>query len=211
MPTMRRLVLFTRYPAPGQTKTRLIPALGPEDAARLSRRIVERLLKRLERLPAGNIDEIEVRFHGATKPQMQSWLGHGFRFVEQGQGDIGEKMARAFREAAADDVAQTVLCGSDIPQLDDRIIMSAFTALARSDVVLGPARDGGYYLIGLKQPADDLFCGICWSTETVLEQTKTAIARKKLRYCLVDALSDLDVPADLQLLADDEELREFVR
>lgn len=201
MSDRRRLVLFTRYPTPGQTKTRLIPRLGAERAAAVTRELVERLLQRLRPLPNG---QIELRFEGASVAQMRAWLGAGYVYTAQVEGDLGLRMAAAFRDAESASIEATVLCGSDIPALDYPVVARAFAQLETRDIVLGPASDGGYYLVGMRTPARlEIFDDISWSTELVLRQTVACIERLNASYAFVDRLDDLDNPEDLDIFRDD--------
>ena len=111
-----RLIIFTRYPTPGTTKTRLIPALGPEGAAELQRKMTEHTLASLSPLQEAGV-EIEVRYEGGDEVAMTEWLGDDLLFTPQGAGDLGQRMERAFREAFTAGVHKTVIVGSDCPGL----------------------------------------------------------------------------------------------
>jgi len=194
-PSRKRLILFTRYPVPGRTKTRLIPALGPECAAELHRRLTEHVLGRAVS-PAGAW-EVEVRFQGGNRRKMASWLGEGFIYRPQGPGDLGRRMLRAFRGAFREGAEMAALVGSDLPGLGGRIVEKAFCLLRRADLVLGPALDGGYYLVGMKAPCPGLFEGIPWGTGRVLEETLARAGRLGLPVELLEPLADVDRPEDL--------------
>ncbi len=157
-----KLVIFARYPIPGSAKTRLVPALGAEEAASLHRRLVLRTLRIARKachiVPA----DLEVRFDGGTEQAMSHWLGDSARFAPQGPGDLGERMARAFEESFHTGAKATAIIGSDCPGLSPDIIAAAFARLKDAPAVLGPARDGGYYLIGLSRAMPELFRGIPW-------------------------------------------------
>ena len=192
-----KLILFARYPVPGRVKTRLIPALGAEGAAALHRRLVLRTLRTASKacrvLPA----ESEVRFDGGTEQAMSHWLGDSARFLPQGAGDLGERMAGAFEESFRSGSTATVIIGSDCPDLSPDAIAAAFARLKESPVVLGPAQDGGYYLIGLSRPMPELFRGIPWGTERVLAESLAVLQRLGCKPALLDPLQDIDRPEDL--------------
>jgi len=198
----RHLVLFTRYPAPGTTKTRLIPELGAEGAARLQRQMTEHALSGA--LAARNTDgtSIEVRYEGGSRSRMEDWLGFGIQYTPQGSGDLGHRMGRALADAFKTGAGAVVIIGSDIPGIGADIIERAFFALAHRPMVLGPASDGGYYLLGLRRdvPRDvrsALFEYIHWGSGHVLAQTMDRAKRLQLDPWQLQPLSDVDRPEDL--------------
>ncbi len=191
------LIIFSRFPRAGASKTRLIPALGPQAAADLQRMMTVRVVSQARRLAGGGGLELQVHLEGGSPRQGALWLGPDLSYRRQAQGDIGQRMAAAFAQAFAAGARRVVLVGSDLPGLDHRRLGKALAALARSDLVLGPAADGGYYLVGLRRPAPALFEHIPWSSETVLARTLAKARRLGLRHQLVEQLSDLDRPGDL--------------
>ena len=124
-----RLILFTRYPVPGITKTRLIPCLGPRGAADLQRQMTARVLAQAQVLKDRRGVDLEVCHEGGTGPLMQSWLGDGVDYVIQGEGDIGQRMARALHRAVQQGAATVVLVGSDIPGVTPPLLTEAFAKL----------------------------------------------------------------------------------
>ena len=198
--TIPRLVIFTRFPEPGRTKTRLIPALGAAGAARLQDAMTRHTLGVAAEVGAGSDVEVkvevEVRHTGgdADGHAMAHRYGRAnLRYQPQGDGNLGERLAQATSACGP-----VVVIGTDCPALSGEIIRDAFRRLDRHDVVLGPAADGGYYLVGLRRPAAGLFAGIDWSTDRVLAQTLAAAERLALTVApLLPTLSDVDVPADL--------------
>ena len=132
--------------------------------------------------------------------RMRGWLGDDLIYHQQGQGDLGRRLAWALDYALDEGYGPVVLVGSDIPELVAAVINRAFAVLADHDLVLGPGEDGGYYLIGLSGPAPQLFEGIAWSTPSVLEQTLAAAKRLgACRWGFTTTLSDIDEPDDLAL------------
>ena len=197
-----RLIVFTRFPEPGKTKTRLIPALGAKGAARLQRQMTEHILATAAKASDRPGLTTEVRHEGGDTGLMQEWLGSQFSYRPQGPGDLGRRMALAFEEAFRDSKKAAVIVGSDIPGISADIIQQAFEGLQKNDLVLGPANDGGYYLIGMKNtiPAETygrLFEGINWGTGEVLSQTSQTARELGLRLILLESLGDVDRPADL--------------
>lgn len=208
----KRLIVFTRHPQPGKAKTRLIPALGAEDASNLQRQMTEHTLRQVERLQtrqsqAGKFTDshalsVEIWFAGTDSPEldrqrMQSWLGQKWDYRSQPTGDLGERMAQAFQTAFRDGIKHAITIGTDCPGLDTNRMEQAFWLLQSHDLVLGPATDGGYYLIGLSQFVPELFTGIAWSTSDVLQQTVQIAEQLGLKIAYLDALTDVDRPEDL--------------
>lgn len=192
-----RLILFTRFPLAGRAKTRLIPCLGAERAAQLQREMTEHVLTREWPLVKHRGVKLEVRFEDGSQADMRRWFGRAFTFVPQGQGDLGERMLRATSEALGTGMDAVVVIGADCPELDAALIERAFDALRSNPVVFGPAKDGGYYLVGLRQPLPELFQGIAWSTANVLADSIARARQLGIEPCLLPELSDVDEPADL--------------
>ncbi|HEV2296122.1 MAG TPA: TIGR04282 family arsenosugar biosynthesis glycosyltransferase [Tepidisphaeraceae bacterium] len=191
------LVVFARFPQPGLTKTRLIAALGPEGAAALQHRMTLGLLQHARRLRAQRGSRIVVCFAGGDVPLMQSAYGKDLSYRPQNQGDLGERLSAAFADAFSEEARSVVAVGSDCPALTDSILAEALDALSDNDVVLGPATDGGYYLIGLRRLQSSLFQAIDWGTSRVLEQTLHAAREGGLSVRLLGPLEDVDRPEDL--------------
>lgn len=193
--TKNLLIIFTRYPESGNTKTRLIPALGADGAADLQRQLTERAVMKAKKFINRQSDlALEIHFQGGDAAAMANWLGaHCFR--QQTAGTIGQRMEQAFAHALSRGVTSVVIIGTDCPGLNTEILREAFAALQTSDLVLGPAVDGGYYLIGLKAPHPFLFADISWGTGSVLQQT---LAKANLlTVSLLTPLHDIDRPHDL--------------
>jgi rSAM/selenodomain-associated transferase 2/rSAM/selenodomain-associated transferase 1 len=198
----KRLILFTRYPEPGTTKTRMIPKLGAEGAAELQRQMTRHIVSKVMEFSGLHPAALEVRFDGGNKNLMEAWLGIGFDYSPQGKGDIGLRMGRALADGFACGYEPVVIIGSDIPDITADIIQKAFEELENHDLVLGPAGDGGYYLIGMHKTAFNranppLFNGIRWGTDRVLPQTLAVAKELGLSYTLLDTLEDVDRPEDL--------------
>lgn len=201
-----RLLIFTRYPVAGKTKTRLIPVLGPEGAARLQQRLTEKLIGEARLLEEKYGTQTTVLYQGGSRHEVTAWLG---RIIcrEQATGDLGRKMRRALEEAFLEGAERAVLVGTDIPDLSVDILAEAFTALTARDVVLGPSRDGGYYLVGLAASAapdllGPLFDDMVWSNGEVLALTLRRLAEAGRTAALLPALADIDRPEDLALAKD---------
>jgi len=197
-----RLIIFTRYPKIGTTKTRLIPLLGAEDAADLQRQMTEHTLSRMMGLTASNDLTIEIRYDGGNEHLMRRWLGSEFEYASQGDGDLGCRMQRAFEDAFKTGTVAVVIIGTDIPDVTAVDVTSAFAVLKQKKMVLGPAKDGGYYLIGLQQNAfspavGELFTGITWGAHDVLKKTLNISRHLGLSYSLLKEMDDVDRPEDI--------------
>lgn len=199
-----RLIIFTKYPEVGKAKTRLIPKLGAQGATDLHRRLAEHTLRQAldycDRPHSNSSCQLEIRFSGGDKAQMQTWLGHDRRYTPQGSGDLGDRMARAFQTAFDEGDRAVVIVGTDCPAVDSQVFSEAFSQLHQADLVLGVAQDGGYYLIGLRKSFPELFQNIPWSTETVLQDTLKIAQNLGLTIALLPTLPDIDRPEDLQYL-----------
>ena len=150
-----------KFPRPGAVKTRLVPALGERRACELYRALVRQTMAEVARFAAGKAVVVEARVAAAPdEPAARAWLGVGPTIRAQGDGDLGQRMDRAVRAALDDGADRVVVIGGDCPRLTAAHLAAAFAALAKSDAVLGPALDGGYYLIGLRRPLPALFHGL---------------------------------------------------
>lgn len=194
------LIVFTRYPEPGKTKTRLIPALGERGAADFQRQMTQKAIAQARELHAERPISLEVHFNGGNLPLMQDWLGDDLAYRPQVEGDLGVKMASAFQRAFSQGKSGVVIIGSDCPDLDADLLLQSFQFLVRHDLVLGPATDGGYYLIGLRRFIPEIFNGISWSTAAVLRQTVEVAKSMQLAIAYLPTLTDIDRPEDLDRL-----------
>ncbi|WP_310416099.1 TIGR04282 family arsenosugar biosynthesis glycosyltransferase [Chamaesiphon sp. OTE_8_metabat_110] len=191
-----RLIIFTRYPEPGKAKTRLIPALGDVAAADLHRQMTEQTLAQVKLLQQSHPVSVEVWFAGGSRDRMQTWLG-ALQYQPQPQGDLGSRMAQAFQVGFDRGVKASVIIGTDCPELTAALLAAAFQALQQTDLVLGPATDGGYYLIGLRRSVPELFESIAWSTDRVFQQTVDIASNLNLSLSCLPMLADVDRPEDL--------------
>ena len=180
-----RLSIFARLPVPGKVKTRLIPALGEEGAARL----YARLLALTVDVARESGLAFELRVTGGEVGAFRGLFGDDVAVVEQGDGDLGTRMARV--EAPA------LIIGSDCPGITAPLLRAAAGALEDRRVVLGPANDGGYYLIGYREPVPFLFENMEWSTPKVLPETLARLAGRGHGPAILPELADIDTAEDL--------------
>jgi hypothetical protein len=198
------VLLFTRYPVPGLSKTRLIPILGAQGAADLQRRMTERIVDRISDLAADRPINREIHFDGGSHSLMSAWLGKTHIYRQQADSDLGCRIASALtahlrtREAI-------VLTGSDCPGITSSILVEALEALRRKDMVIGPACDGGYYLIGVNgglapDTVSSLFTDIPWGSKTVFADTMARAKLHQLTCHILPELHDIDRPEDLRYI-----------
>jgi len=192
-----RLIVFTRIPEPGTAKTRLIPALGARGAADLQKRMTGYTLHRVRLLARQTSVSVEVRYDGRGVGRVRQWLGEDLLYAAQGQGDLGRRMERAFRDGFRAGAKRVVVMGTDCPGLSPEYLRQAFEALERTEVVIGPARDGGYVLLGLRKPVAALFHDVPWGSDRVLARTLERVKDRGLTVCLLEPLRDVDRPEDL--------------
>lgn len=199
---MTRIVIFAKAPLPGHVKTRLIPALGAEGAATLARQL---LAHTMQQALAADVGQVELCMSPA--PNDAAWQGVALpgEVVQtgQGEGDLGERMARAVRRSTQPPQSvprPVMLVGTDCPALTARLLKHAAQQLQTHDAVLMPAHDGGYVLLGLKSPCPELFEHMAWSTSVVAGETLRRMATRNMRVWQGPTLHDIDEPADLQQL-----------
>ena len=192
MTAPNRVLLFLKAPRPGTVKTRLAADLGNEAATVLYRRLAERQIAAVHAtgLP------LELHFAPAdAEPELRAWLGDtAGHFIPQCSGDLGARLANATSRAFADGATRVALIGTDCPALDATRLLSAFATLtdAPADAVFGPARDGGYYLLGLSGPHLDLFRDIPWSTADTLRVSLARAESATLRTASLPEEDDID-------------------
>jgi rSAM/selenodomain-associated transferase 2/rSAM/selenodomain-associated transferase 1 len=192
-----RIIIFARFPEPGQVKTRLIPAMGRDQAARLQTSLTRRTLDVVRRFCAGRPCNVELRFSGGDVQGMRNLFGTELLYSVQVGNDLGERLKHAVAAAFEEGAKRVVVIGTDCPEIEPPILLAAIDALKDADVVLGPAFDGGYYLIGLRANHPEFFQGIDWGTENVLRQTLEKTRRLQFSVRQLKPLSDVDYPEDL--------------
>lgn len=190
------LIVFARAPLPGTVKTRLAAAVGDPVAAELYETMLRDVLKSCRQL-----HDIETVVYWACAEESLPLLAERYRCRSrlQSRGDLGQRMQKAFEEMFADGCGLCCLIGSDAPDLPLSYIQEAYRLLATQpvDAVLGPCRDGGYYLLGLRHVWPQLFTGIPWSSAKVLEQSLAAAHDTGLTAALLSEWQDIDTVEDL--------------
>ncbi len=190
----RALLVFVKLPVAGRVKTRLQPELSPALAARLYRAMVDDVFTALER--PGRWDLFAFFWPPEQERAFREWLPGSPRLVPQAGTGLGERLADAFEWSHAEGHSRTIIVGTDMPTLGSDVLSDAFDALERAEVLLGPSTDGGYYLVGLKEPRPELFEDVSWSTPEVLEQTIARVDGVGATYHLLPEKTDIDTWQD---------------
>jgi rSAM/selenodomain-associated transferase 1 len=191
------LLVFVRAPEAGRVKTRLAAAIGDQGALRVYRRLAEHTMAEARAL-AGIGVEVRVHYAPADAGEtVRAWLGEGPAYLPQAEGDLGMRMRDAFARAFADGAEQVVIVGSDLPALSATLLRHAFDRLEASAAVVGPARDGGYWLLGMRGMIGGVFDGIQWSTPGVLAATMDRLRAAGVHPAVLQTLADVDTVEDL--------------
>jgi rSAM/selenodomain-associated transferase 1 len=195
----RLLIVFVKAPRVGAVKTRLAQEIGAERACEAYQKLVRTVLGKI-----GSLVNVQLRYSpDDAESEVQPWRKSSWTAAAQGAGDLGERLARGFSDAFKSGASRVAIIGSDCPWLDVADIEEAWSEVETHDVVLGPARDGGYWLIGLRRPLPELFTGIAWSTPHVLMQTLERARPRDLRVRLLRELRDVDTLEDWEVFSRD--------
>ena len=196
---MNVLGIFAKQPIAGSVKTRLARTIGDDAAARVYESFVSDLASRLGRAADRRLigyapanDAARQWFHALSDGRFSLW--------QQPETDLGTRMNEFFDTCFESGATRSVLIGSDTPNLPVAIIEEAFSHLESADIVLGPAVDGGYYLVGQSERSHPIFDGIEWSSRCVFSQTLSAIKARKLKFALLPPWYDVDTIDELRLL-----------
>lgn len=185
------LIIFARAPQKGKVKTRLAASVGEDTAL-----AVYKLLLQHTKSVTENLSCDKYVFYADQIPGDDHW-GNDYKKLLQLGTDLGEKMRNAFSRLFGEGYLRLVIIGSDCFELTEAILQLAFSLLDQNEMVIGPAQDGGYYLLGMKDGLKDIFNGVEWSTEKVLAQTKSQVLAKGYGHHLLPVLNDVDTIDDL--------------
>ena len=186
-------MIFVRNPELGKVKTRLAKTIGNEKALHIYNLLLDHTNNVVKRV---NTDK--AVFYSDYINSNDKWKNDGFLQLMQKGNELGEKMTNAFLKAFNLGYKKVIIIGSDCFDLDENIINQAFANLNDDEVVLGPAKDGGYYLLGMKAFYPSLFRNKAWSTESVLSDTLLDISKLNISFKLLPTLSDIDEEKDLK-------------
>ncbi len=189
------VIVMAKAPVPGYAKTRLIPALGAVGAAELASRLLKHAVEQALAAQLGTVDLCcaPEHTHASFAPLA---LCTGIVLSSQVEGDLGARMSHAFDRWFAHS-SQVLMIGTDAPAIDAALLQQAAQTLNDTDAVFVPAIDGGYALIGLRQPAPQLFANMVWSTAGVMAATRTRLLAAGLQHAELAPVADIDEPADL--------------
>ena len=190
------ILVFVRAPEAGRVKSRLAAQIGDGAALRVYRRLAEHAVAEARALGAA----VSLRIHYTPADrggEVRAWLGSTAEYLPQVDAELGARMAAAFEAAFAAGHRRVVIIGSDLPELSADVLRRAFGLLDSSPVVLGPAADGGYYLLGLRGMVPGVFDGVPWSTARVLEATVARLRAAGCEPAMLETMRDVDEAADL--------------
>lgn len=190
------IVIMSKIPYPGQTKTRLMTMLTGEECAAFHLACLNDTLNTVKSTGIPGYVYWSCQAAGHVPPVLPTWDDYNFQEKMQRGNNLGERMLNIVEDTLTQYQA-VLLIGSDIPEINREILKEAFLRLQHVDVVVGPALDGGYYLLALKKNCPDLFNDIPWSTPAVLEKTLQAVKDNGLTYSLVASRQDIDTWEDL--------------
>jgi uncharacterized protein len=196
MSDTRCVILFVKLPEKGRVKSRLASQLDGDIVLRLYECMV---LDAIDMLSSGRYSFRICFDPPEASDRIRQWLGNAYSYVPQFGDDLGEKMERAFSRVFSEEVSEAVLIGSDVPGVTSTIVNEAFEALATHDSVIGPASDGGYYLIGFSKGAlcPEIFHHMIWSTAVVFEETVKRLRQASRSVHVLPELTDMDRKEDL--------------
>lgn len=204
-PVKTAVVVFAREPVPGRVKTRLAAAIGEAAACSVYAALLERTLA----VAAEAGFDLVVSF---AEPPSPGWTaGHAQRWEVQRGDDLGARMRDAFDLRFGDGFDRVVIVGSDCPRLRREHLIGAVKALRDAAVVLGPAADGGYWMVAQRQPGVDLFTGIPWSSCRTLTATRQRLESLGAAWVEIDALDDIDTEGDLRAALADPKIPKELR
>lgn len=183
------LIVFIKNPVAGKVKTRIAAEAGDATALEIYKHLTDHT-----RMVTDQVDAARLLFYSERVVRLDQWAEKKYSKAVQSGDDLGEKMFNAFKQTS--EYEKKLLIGSDCAGLTNEIIDQAYAALDYHDVVIGPAKDGGYYLIGMTNIVPELFKSIPWSTDQVLNETVRVLQNKRLLYKLLPVLTDVDTLAD---------------
>lgn len=187
------LIILAKYPHPDHVKTRLRRRLPDDARIVLYRNLLVDTIEKLKKLEGA---DTFISF--APRSEKKYFSAFGIPLLPQSEGDLGDRMFSAIQSVLQTGYQKAVLVGVDIPELSGGIVLKAFSLLEASDLVFGPAEDGGYYLVGMKKPIREIFTGITWSTGDTLTESIHKAESSGYRVSLTDLLYDIDRPEDLK-------------
>ncbi len=188
----QRIIIFTKNPELGSCKTRLAATIGDKAALSIYEQLLDYTISFCKRLSFP-----KKVYYSSAISKFDRWSSPGFYKDKQVDGDLGERMKAAFKKEFEDGATSVVIIGTDCAQINESDIQEAFRLLSQNEVVIGPADDGGYYLLGMNYLIPELFENKSWSTEYLMSETLTTLDANQIEYKLMDTKSDIDIEEDL--------------
>lgn len=185
------ILIFQKNAELGKVKTRLAATIGDQKAFEAYQQLVNYTHKIVSQSPAQKI----LFFTSSLEEDLSKYSSH-YRFELQSGDELGEKMGNSFRQLFEEKFDRLVIIGTDCAEITAELISKAFAALKEQEVVIGPAHDGGYYLLGMRKFVPGLFKDIPWSTDQVAALTKDYLTRHGISFALLPTLSDVDIEED---------------
>lgn len=187
------LLIFTKNPELGKCKTRLASTLGDQKALTIYKQLLNHTKGFTE-----NVDADKHVYYSTSIPENDIWRAPSFKKKLQIEGGLGQKMSAAFEDSFNQGYSKVVIIGSDCAEINQNDIDLAFEALENKDVVIGPAIDGGYYLLGMRNFLSFLFENKSWSTPYLIDETISDLIKHNISYQLLEEKSDIDFEEDLK-------------
>jgi rSAM/selenodomain-associated transferase 1 len=185
------LIIIAKYPAAGRVKTRLKGLMPDKKRLALYVTLLERTVEKLRAIPG--VDT----FIAYAPPDAEDYFSRfGIRLIPLFEGDLGERMRYAFTKVFADGYQKAALVGVDIPDLSTAIVLKSFELLSDNDIVFGPAKDGGYYLVGMKKLIREVFDNVPWSSDQTLKRSIDQAGKAGYSTAFTETLSDIDIIED---------------
>ncbi len=197
------LIIFLKYPDEGKVKTRLATVIGDYYAKEIYKLISSNIIEEIKKIE--NV-KIYIFYSGENNSErFENWLGKEFNYLSQNGNDLGERMKNAFENVFSFGANKAIIMGTDIPGLNSKNISEAIRKLDKKDIVIGPSKDGGYYLLGMRNFYREIFEGIEYSNNMVYQRTLQKINKLKLEYESLIILQDIDTESDLNEWLQNEE------
>ncbi|MBI3124021.1 MAG: TIGR04282 family arsenosugar biosynthesis glycosyltransferase [Ignavibacteriales bacterium] len=191
------LITFLRYPQLGKVKTRLAADTTKEFALHFYKECANKIIREIKKV--SHVNKYVFYSDKEEKENVKNWLGKNFYYSFQDGNDLGQRMKNAFQKVFSHGAEKVIIMGTDIPDLSQEIIESAVNILTEVDIVIGPSKDGGYYLLGMKKMYNEFFEDIKFSTSKVLAETISIADKLNLQYSLLTQLNDIDTEKELKL------------
>lgn len=188
----QRIIIFTKNPELGKCKTRLAATIGDKAALSIYEQLLDYTIRFCKKLSFP-----KKVYYSSEIPALDRWSIAGFYKDKQVEGDLGDRMKAAFKKEFDDGAKSVVIIGTDCAQIDETDVQEAFKLLFQYDVVIGPADDGGYYLLGMNHLIPELFENKSWSTEKLMDETTATLESKEIDFVLLPEKSDIDYEIDL--------------